>query len=59
MINLADLIMFGNGVRRRLVELAAMDPADADMGLADVDIPNLLVQEFLRQRFVGVGVDLA
>src|ERR1700744_5527510 len=50
--------MLGYRIRRRLLEPAAMHPADPDMGLADVDIADLLVEQLFVQRLLGVSVDL-
>jgi hypothetical protein len=36
-----------------------MDNTDADMRLPDVDIPHLLVEQLLRQCFVGVAFKFA
>src|SRR5262249_20587596 len=58
MVDLADFIVFGNRVRGRRVQLPAVDNADADVRFADVDVPNLLVDQLLRDRFLGVSLEL-
>ena len=47
-VDLADMVMLGDGIRCRLFQPAAMHHADADMRLADVDIAHLLVEQFFR-----------
>src|SRR5262245_4722779 len=42
-IDLAYLIMLGNRVRIRLVELATMDHPDSDVRLSNLDIAHLLI----------------
>jgi hypothetical protein len=57
-IDLADPVVLGYRVRRRLFQPAAMHPANADTGLADVDIADLLVEQLFIPRLLGIGVDL-
>jgi hypothetical protein len=59
MVDFADLVMFGDRIRSRFLQPAAMDHADADMRLADIDIPHLLVEQLLRKRFFRVALKLA
>ena len=51
MIDLADMVVLGDRIRRRFFQPAAMDHADADMGLADVDVAHLLVQQLSASAF--------
>ena len=57
-IDLADLVVLGDRVRRRLVQFAAMDHADADARLADIDVADLLVQQLFGERLLRVGLQL-
>jgi len=57
-VDLADLIMLGNRIRSRLVELATIYNADADMRFPDVDIAHLLVDQFFRNRFLAISLYL-
>jgi hypothetical protein len=36
-----------------------VDHADADMRLADIDIPHLLVEQLFRKRLLGVALEFA
>src|SRR5471030_1829508 len=56
-IDLADLVMFGDRVRVWLVQLPAVDHADADVSLADLDIPHLLIDQPLLHGFLGIGLE--
>ena len=48
-VDLADLIVFGDRVRRRLVQLAAIHHADADVSLAELDVAHLLIDAASRR----------
>ena len=52
-IDLADLIVLGDRVRRRLVQLAAIHHADADVGLADFDVSHLLIDQLFGDRLLA------
>ena len=54
MVDLADMVVLGDGIRRRFLQPAAMDHADADVRLADVYIPDLLIDQFLRDGLLGI-----
>ena len=43
MVDLADQIVFGDRVRAGLVQLAAIDNADANVGPAEFNISHLLI----------------
>jgi hypothetical protein len=57
-VDLADLNVLGDRDRRRRGQLAAMDDADADVRLADVDVARLLVDQVLGDRLRRVRLDL-
>src|SRR5688572_18933614 len=57
MVNLADEIMFSNGVRVRTIQLAAIYNSDSDMRFSNVDVPYLLIGQRLRDSFLRIGFD--
>ena len=57
MVDLAHVVMLCDRAGGRLVELVAMDHADADVGLADVDVAHLLVEELLGDRLLRVSIE--
>src|SRR5262245_4201108 len=53
-IDLADEIVLGDRGVARLIELAAVDDADVDVRLADIDRANLLVDDAVGNRALDV-----
>ena len=58
-VDLADEIVLGHGVRPRFVQLAAVHHADAHMRLADLDVADLLIDQPLFHGLGDVVLDLA
>ena len=50
--------MFGHRRGRRRLQLAAMNDANADMTLSDLDVADLLIGQLLRHRLFHIGLDL-
>ena len=57
-VDLAYQVVFGNRVGGGFVQLSPIDHADADMSLSDLDIPHLLIGQFLRDGFLCVRLEL-
>ena len=56
MIDLADLIVFGNRVRGRRIQLSAVNHTDTDVGLSNVDISHLLIHKVFGHSFLRVCI---
>ncbi len=57
-VDLADEIVLRHRVRPRSVQRSSIDHTDADVSLADVVGPDLLIGQTLVDRLLGVGLDL-
>src|SRR6185503_2227943 len=58
-VDLADLVVFGDGVGRGFVQLPTMHHPDADVRLADLDVAHLLIEEVLGESLLRVRLQLA
>src|SRR5439155_10394140 len=57
-VDLTDQVVFGNRVRRGLVQLSAIDHADADVSFPELNIPYLLIDQLLGDGFFRVALKL-
>src|ERR1700730_7054221 len=57
-IDLAHLVVFGNGVGRRLFEFAAIDDANVHVGLPSINRANLLIDYFFGDGPLLIGLNL-
>src|SRR5262249_53973907 len=57
-VNLADLVMFGDRVRSGLVQLSTVDHANADVSLSQFDVSHLLIDQLFGDGFLGVALQL-